>query len=441
MGIVPNPSLRGKNYLGYVDEPWEKVYASEINDVKADAYAIAASRSWQPGKAYIEGDVCYPSLEQGKSFMLLECVVAGTTGTTEPLWGNVHTEQVDGSVTWLIKKIGSGEGSGIAIGTTIQHLGITPPEGFLALKGQEVGRATYPELWNWVKEKSGLLVTEADWQTAYGLNSGNCGCYSEGDGSSTFRLPNVTGFLRPQGDGARQVGQFQGDAIRELQGVFPFAPTTQWGTISGVFKKVALASGDTSAQSKNGAGIEFKASTVVPTAEENRPKSITVLFCVKAFNGAMNQGTVDITELANDVSILSNKVDNIPTLVDIEIAKSVDFTIIYPNGGTEASPANIEKANRYIENNPFPGHAVICRVEIFYQDKWCEGGWVNYNTNGKYQPTLGVKSTHLSPDDTIIVQTGESGLTGGGLLGGTGLPINSSIATPTPCRVKVWKVG
>lgn len=428
MGIVPNPSLRGKNYLGYVDEPWEKVYASEINDVKADAYAIAASRSWQPGKAYIEGDVCYPSLEQGKSFMLLECVVAGKTGTTEPLWGNVHTEQVDGSVTWSIKKIGSGEGSGIAIGTTIQHLGITPPEGFLALKGQEVGRATYPELWNWVKEKSGLLVTEADWQTAYGLNSGNCGCYSEGDGSSTFRLPNVTGFLRPQGDGARQVGQFQGDAIRELQGVFPFAPTTQWGNISGVFKKVALASGDTSAQSNNGAGIEFKASTVVPTAEENRPQNITVLFCVKAFDGSVNQGIVDITQLANDVSINASKIN--------KLENALGFTIIYPNGGTEASPANIEKANRYIENNPFPGHMVICQAELFVDGKWGSTGWI-YSNGGQ-----GTSANHLMLDDKIIIQTGGANiLTASSSNGGN--PFGKTTTTPSslPCRVKVWKVG
>lgn len=434
MGIVPNPSLRGKNYLGYVDEPWEKVYASEINDVKADAYAIAASRSWQPGKAYIEGDVCYPSLEQGKSFMLLECVVAGKTGTTEPLWGNVHTEQVDGSVTWSIKKIGSGEGSGIAIGTTIQHLGITPPEGFLALKGQEVGRATYPELWNWVKEKSGLLVTEADWQVSYNLNSGNCGNYSDGDGTTTFRLPNITAFIRPQGDSSRTVGEYQGDAIRNITGKLAGTPTRGATQATGALYQEIRRPGIAAESYNSGSDIGFDASRAgVPVAEENRPKSVTFLFCVKAFDGSVNQGIVDITQLANDVSINASKIN--------KLENALGFTIIYPNGGTEASPANIDIANRYIDNNPFPGHAVICRVEIFYQDKWCETGWVNYNINDSKQRTIGVKSTHLSPDDTIIVQTGGVGLAAIPTVSGTGLILTTTIDKPSPCRVKVWKVG
>lgn len=450
MGIVPNPQTRGKNYLGYENDPWEKVYASEINSVKAQAYSIAASRSWQPGKAYEEGDICFPSLDKGKSFMFLECSVAGTTSTTEPTWGEIGHSQEDGSAVWLLKKLGSGEGSGLPVGCTIQHLGMTPPKGFLALKGQQVGRNSYPELWDWVQNQSGLLISEANWQTAYNLNSGNSACYSDGDGATTFRLPNITGFLRPQGSSDRVVGDFQGDAIRNITGEMcarNVAGTVYYGlvpdsTLYTADTSGAFCAGNTKTTSANLQGNQsaassllFDASLIVPTAEENRPKSITVLYCVKAFDAIANTGMIDVTELADDVSNLANQVDDIPDLVQKATDEVVDFTIIYPNGGSKEAPATINNNNRYVEDNPFSGHMIVCQVELLCNGMWGQSGWV-FSSVG-----YGVVVNHATPEDKIIIQTGS-----GGVIGRDGYNCGHSFVslagnlTSAPCRVKVWKV-
>jgi len=59
---------------------------------------------WQPGTAYSVGDRVYPT---GASYYLYECVVAGTSGDTEPTWDETDDgtdagkgTTTDGTVTW-----------------------------------------------------------------------------------------------------------------------------------------------------------------------------------------------------------------------------------------------------------------------------------------------------------------------------------------------------
>lgn len=80
--------------------------------------------------------------------------------------------------------------------------------GYLKLNGAIVNRADYPALWAYA-QASGALVTDAVW------SSGSQGCFSSGDGASTFRIPELRGeFLRCWDDGrgvdaSRAIGTFQ----------------------------------------------------------------------------------------------------------------------------------------------------------------------------------------------------------------------------------------
>ncbi|HHL4079619.1 phage tail protein [Burkholderia sp. A2] len=62
--------------------------------------------------------------------------------------------------------------------------------GFLKVNGALVKRADYPALWAYA-QASGALVTEDEWTKAL------WGCFSSGDGTTTFRLPEMRGeFVR-----------------------------------------------------------------------------------------------------------------------------------------------------------------------------------------------------------------------------------------------------
>lgn len=67
----------------------------------------------------------------------------------------------------------------------------------LVCKGQLVNRADYPRLWEYVQTLGSSLVSDATWNTASAtVNSRTIpkpyrGCFSTGDGTTTFRLPDL----------------------------------------------------------------------------------------------------------------------------------------------------------------------------------------------------------------------------------------------------------
>ena len=111
------------------------------------------------------------------------------------------------------------------------------------------------------------------------------------------------------------------------------------------------------------------------------------------------------------------------------------FAIIYPNGGSEASPANITINQRYVMDNPFPGRYVACVPEVLFNGHWGVAGWES-KSDGTY---YGVAAGQFN-DDIIFVQTAYNYVLGAGSRSGNGFGDVSSLSTTLPCRVKVWRV-
>jgi len=146
------------------------------------------------------------------------------------------------------------------------------------------------------------------------------------------------------------------------------------------------------------------------------------LFLKKA-NGVV----VDVTSIAGIIGLteaLAGKVNN----------SDVDFTIIYPNGGTEVSPANVAVNSRYVLGNPFAGNHILCLAEVLHGGVWGATGWYS-------DPSfvLGVHANSYGATE-IVVQTGRTGLlTTNAYDSGSPFPTGSKPSS-LPCRVKVWKV-
>ncbi|MEN3752502.1 tail fiber domain-containing protein [Mangrovibacter sp. SLW1] len=97
--------------------------------------------------------------------------------------------------------------------------------GYLPADGQELLRADYPDIWSAIS--NGLLssTTDATWTGS----AGERGKYSTGDGSTTFRMPDLNGaydsnsikapVLRGDGAGTYTVGQMQQNAAPNITGV------------------------------------------------------------------------------------------------------------------------------------------------------------------------------------------------------------------------------
>lgn len=126
-----------------------------------------------------------------------------------------------------------------------------------------------------------------EWVLADGRDVSNS-TYSELTGVST--VPDLRGvFLRGKNngradgnqnpDGEKNLGEFTGDAIRNITGQAGTAANIQ-GTSSGALKSVA--GGQRHDGTTNfGTIIQLNASWQVPTAADNRPKNVTINFYIK----------------------------------------------------------------------------------------------------------------------------------------------------------------
>lgn len=138
----------------------------------------------------------------------------------------------------------------------------TAPKGWLFANGSAVSRTTYAKLFS----KIGTH-------------------YGGGNGSTTFTLPDLRGvFLRGWDagrglDGGRSIGTWQDDAIRNIygSGVGRDVSSQPSGAFYPVGSTPYAGYGGT-----NGSFIGFDASRVVPTANENRPRNISLAVYIYA---------------------------------------------------------------------------------------------------------------------------------------------------------------
>lgn len=127
-------------------------------------------------------------------------LLGAPTAPTPPLGDNSGRIATTGFVQAAMKDA--------EIGRIVLEIRTSARAGYLKCNGALLIRADYPLLWAYA-QASGALVTEAQW------NANSWGCFSIGDGVSTFRIPELRGeYLRfwddgRGADGSRTIGSYQ----------------------------------------------------------------------------------------------------------------------------------------------------------------------------------------------------------------------------------------
>jgi len=164
----------------------------------------------------------------------------------------------------------------VPIGAILDFPVHTVPVGFLLCAGQDVTKEAYPEL---VASLTGDPL------------------------ALSATLPDLRGEFRRGADLGRGVdagrvaGSAQGDAIRNITGSCGTIRLASAGSApSGVFTGAATGVAISGTASGTAGGVGgFDASAVVPTANENRPRNIAVVSCIKAYHAPMSAAPVDLT--------------------------------------------------------------------------------------------------------------------------------------------------
>lgn len=178
------------------------------------------------------------------------------------------------------------QASALPVGATVAFPLDKVAPGFLELDGSVKSTTVYPDL-------AAFLGT----------------AFNKGDeGAGNFRLPESRAeFLRGWDHGrgvdeGRAIGSSQLDALQNLTGSIGDIPAGTGGQAhygTGAFTASLPGQGPAAdGLSVPWKSYSFDASRVARTSTETRPRSLAVMWCIKAWNAPINQGNIDVAALA-----------------------------------------------------------------------------------------------------------------------------------------------
>jgi len=322
----------------------------------------------------------------------------------------------------------------VPVGTIVPYIGNvnTLPNNFLFCDGSALSRKTYSDLFSIIGTTYGI----GNGETTFNLPNLTGGEFLEGSStagtSKNAGLPNITGKVsRETESGNNYVAPFY--ILDNSEGAFRYSSGKTFGGLnpSGSYSQMVYS-------------IDFDASrssSIYGNSSTVQPKSVTVRYIIKVFNGQTVDSTlISIEQYVNTLNNKASKGLNNLTQTGEDHFLERDFCYIYPNNGTEQNPVNISINSRYVESNPFPGYIVKCDVEVLYNNQWGSAGWYTFELNGTGY-ARGVK-TYMHDNNNIVIQTGnDSCLIAPSQVSGSSFGIGGNVGNQLPCRVKVWKIG
>lgn len=226
------------------------------------------------------------------------------------------------------------------------------PTGGVPYCGQEVNRSTYSALWEYANAK-GLVKPESEWQSLYASQGGNVAYYSSGNGSSTFRMPRLVGYVRGASSQSES-GSYVKEGLPNISGRVDLGRGISSGSSNGAFyqEPVSVGSSGTGSVASSEISIFMDAANsnaIYGNSSHVTPETSVVLYGVYAFGEVSNVDALDAGTLAS-------------ALARVE--------------------SNVVKPARYVTEKWSSGTSWYTK----YSDGWVEqGGWVDItscNQNG-----------------------------------------------------------
>ena len=267
-------------------------------------------------------------------------------------------------------------------------IGKGAPKGGIAYLGQSVTRAMYSDLWDYVQtELADSLIEESEWQTLFTSQNGNVPYYSKGDGSTTFRMPCISGYIK----GAKavsEVGQYTPEGLPNIVGTFISRPgnngTNFIDSQSSLFKLTTDSGpnwmGAANITTIDGGlptdTIEFNArmyNSIYGNSTHVTPETVAVLFGVYAVGTVVSIGEATEEGILAELGNINN---TIATLDTDYVTVDTDQVI---TGVKEFT--GVVKALRFTANN-----GINNNVDFLYPSG-VEGGWYlseNTATEGQW---------------------------------------------------------
>ena len=224
----------------------------------------------------------------------------------------------DGTAQLRIRRLSNFAANGLPVGFEYFTINKNIRTGSLPLLGGLYSRELYADLWSWVQEQPGYLISETEWQAKFQANNGNVPFYSSGDGSTTFRVPSLKCWVK-SGSEITEVGSYLEAGLPNITGNILMITGTKNVTneSNGAFKTTQAPTIGLEARNDGAYAYQrnenFDASlsnAIYGKSTTVQPESIVGLYCVIAFSTISNTGNLDVQTLYNKVIELEDKLEN-----------------------------------------------------------------------------------------------------------------------------------
>lgn len=286
--------------------------------------------------------------------------MAGATASADGVKGLVPAPAIADKDRFLKGDGSYGDVGGLPVGSLVPwHISeASLPPGHIPANGQVLQRSMWPDLWAKV---AAVAVTDAQWLGDAGLQSR----WSAGDGSTTFRAPDINGkvsggllpalVLRGYGRNSSAFpGNAQLDMVQDFKYGFVNSPFDLYASATG-YTNPATNSGSvrsTYVQDAPGASviklgpvaIDGKALRVGP---ETRAANVAVIWCFIGGTVAINPGTVDITATAAQVTAQASQIQNLQAKSLALVYESAQTA--WANGAVNAFTHGVTGSIRHVD--------------------------------------------------------------------------------------------
>lgn len=209
-----------------------------------------------------------------------------------------------------------------AIGETWISIDSTIPAGGVPFLGQLVSRSVWADLFAWATAQ-GKVKTESEWQSHASANGGNCPFYSDGDGSTTFRMPCIKSYLKGA-DTLTDAGSYKPEGLPNITGGDASTTVLSYGGAVGDVGAIqTVRRGTANLRSGDGVGdichILFNASksnAIYGNSSHVTPETHFILIGVYAVGVVANVGSADATQFLSGLATVESNLSTTVRIVE-----------------------------------------------------------------------------------------------------------------------------
>ena len=209
---------------------------------------------------------------------------ATSTGASNSIYGKSDTVTPDNwGLKIILKALPTPPSNAVPTGTVLDYTGLVAPDGYIIANGAELSRTTFSQLYQWAIANELVIPQSEIPSTAHAY-------YGDGDGSTTFTIPDLRGVFKRNADlasnrGGAEARTYQADGLPNITATGGYANRTGMNpSTSGAFYYTSSRNIGSNSDDRDNQILCFDASrsnSIYGASSYVQPKSVSTIPILK----------------------------------------------------------------------------------------------------------------------------------------------------------------